>query len=90
MPNEPMSETLVLVVDGGEVLAAPGQSVAAALLAAGIVSFRHSPSGAPRGPFCMMGACQECAILIGGRIARACQTEAADGMTVSLRGASAA
>src|SRR5205823_1205172 len=36
-------------------------SVAAALLAAGVSRFRSTPvSGAPRGPYCMMGVCFEC------------------------------
>lgn len=89
MPSGTEPETLALIVDGRALRASRGQTVASALLAAGIVAFRRSPSGGPRGAFCMMGACQECAILIGGRIARACQTEAVDGMRVSLRGASA-
>lgn len=68
--------------------AMPGQSVASALLAEGIFLFRRSPSGAaPRGAFCMIGACQECAIMIDGAIRRACQIEVRDGMTVALHGA---
>lgn len=62
--------------------------MASALLAQGRYVFRRSPgTHAPRGPFCMMGACQECAIEIDGVIRRACQTEVRDGMRVVLRGA---
>ena len=40
-----------------------GVNLAAALLAAGVDVFRHTPvSGAPRAPFCMMGACFECLV----------------------------
>ncbi len=77
-----------IVVDGGNLLCERGQTVAGALLMRGIYSFRSSPNGHnPRGPFCMMGSCQECAIEIDGSIRRACQTEVRDGMRVELRGA---
>jgi len=67
-----------------------GMTVATALLEQGIYHLRNSPAaGTPRGVFCLMGACQECAILIDGRIRRACQTVVRDGMCVVLAGASA-
>jgi hypothetical protein len=44
-------------------LVAPGRSIAAALLAAGVQRFRSTPvSGAARAPYCMMGACFECLV----------------------------
>ena len=44
-----------------------GDSVAAALLAAGLATTRTPPvSGACRGPFCMMGACFDCLVEIDG------------------------
>ncbi len=62
----------------------PGMSVAAALLRAGIVDFRQTQVGnLPRGPFCMMGACFDCLLLIDGRPNRqGCMTPAAKGMVV--------
>jgi len=62
-----------------------GDSVAAALLAAGIDTFRHSAvSGAPRGPFCMMGVCFECLVVIDGVGNRqACLVPLAAGMTIA-------
>ncbi|WP_323766318.1 (2Fe-2S)-binding protein [Marinovum sp.] len=85
------NEAFQLVVDGKPIACVAGQTVAGALLAGGLYRFRASPlAGAPRGPFCMMGACQECAIEIDGVIRRACQTEAAPGMVVALRGAGGA
>lgn len=61
-----------------------GDSVAAALLAVGIASLRDTPaSGAPRGPYCMMGVCFDCLVEIDGVANRqACLTAAADGMVV--------
>ncbi|MGR3804148.1 (2Fe-2S)-binding protein [Marinibacterium profundimaris] len=85
------NEAIQLVVDGKPVDCVPGQTVAGALLAQGIYAFRASPgAGTPRGPFCMMGACQECAIEIDGVVRRACQTPVAPGMVLRLRGAGAA
>lgn len=49
------------------ITASAGDSVAAALLAAGIRVCRTTPvSGAPRGPYCMMGVCFECLVRIDG------------------------
>ena len=77
-------------VDGALLACQRGQTVASALLTHSIYRFRSSPNGkAPRGPFCIMGSCQECAIRINGSIRRACQTDVEDGMTVDLRGAGA-
>ncbi|MGI4985188.1 MAG: (2Fe-2S)-binding protein [Janthinobacterium lividum] len=73
-------------------LAVPGgRSVAAALLAAGVRRFRATPvSGAPRAPYCMMGACFECLVEIDGVPSRqSCLVPVADGMRVrSQEGAS--
>jgi len=61
-----------------------GETIAAALSAAGVTTFRHTPTGAPRGLFCGMGACFDCIVTLDGRIGqRACLTQAADGMTVA-------
>ena len=61
-----------------------GVSVAAAILAAGIATTRHTPvSGAPRGPFCMMGVCFDCLMEIDGEPNRqACMVEVREGMRV--------
>jgi glycine/D-amino acid oxidase-like deaminating enzyme len=61
-----------------------GETIAAALSAAGVTTLRHTPSGAPRGLFCGMGACFDCVVTVNGRIGqRACLTQATDGMSVS-------
>jgi D-hydroxyproline dehydrogenase subunit alpha len=60
-----------------------GETIAAALSAAGITTFRQTPSGAPRGLFCGMGACFDCVVTVNGRIGqRACLTRATDGMEI--------
>lgn len=70
--------------EGRTVEARPGDSVAAALFAAGITDLRDSVvSGAPRGIYCMMGACFDCLVEIDGLPNRqACMTEAAEGIEV--------
>ena len=61
-----------------------GRSVAAALLAAGVQRFRGTPvSGAPRAPYCMMGACFECLVEIDGMPSRqSCLVAVQDGMRI--------
>lgn len=75
---------LRLTWEGEEILAAAGDTLAAALLAAGVEAFRDTPlSGAPRAPYCMMGACFECLVEVDGTPAvQACMTEVAEGMVV--------
>jgi len=56
----------------GRVLRAPaGESLAAALLAAGVRRLGEGP-GAPRAAFCMMGTCQQCLLRVDGALAQAC------------------
>jgi predicted molibdopterin-dependent oxidoreductase YjgC len=77
-----------LLVDGRPLGFTPGQSVASALLMHGVYRLRHSPAaGQPRGAFCLMGACQECAILIDGRLRQACLVPAEAGLSIELAGA---
>jgi predicted molibdopterin-dependent oxidoreductase YjgC len=73
-----------LSFEGAALLARPGDSVAAALLAAGERVLRTTPArGTPRGPFCMMGACFDCLVEIDGVSNRqACMVEVAEGMEV--------
>lgn len=70
--------------EGSRTEAVEGDSVAAALLAAGETVFRSTPaSGAPRGPFCLMGVCFECLVEIDGLAnQQACMVEVRDGMQV--------
>jgi D-hydroxyproline dehydrogenase subunit gamma len=56
-----------LRIDGRDVNASAGDSVAAALLLAGLGHCRTTPaSGAPRSPYCMMGVCFDCLVSIDG------------------------
>ena len=74
---------IAFTFDGETIDALEGETIAAALSAAGIVTFRHTPSGAPRGLHCGMGACFDCVVTVDGRVGqRACMTPAADAMRV--------
>jgi len=75
---------LTIWFDGRAVPARVGDSVAVALLAAGITITRTTPvSGASRGPYCMMGACFDCLAMVDGRAnVQTCMTVVLDGMHV--------
>lgn len=83
-PAEGDAPSVTLSVDGEALAARAGDTVAAALLAAGQLTFRQTAvSGSDRGPFCMMGACFDCLVEIDGEPNRqACMTLAEDGMAV--------
>ncbi|MEU1404124.1 (2Fe-2S)-binding protein [Streptomyces sp. NPDC005728] len=54
--------------DGRPVGALPGQTVAAALWAAGVTSWRSTrEAGRPRGVFCGIGVCFDCLVTVNGR-----------------------
>lgn len=76
---------VALWVDGARIEGFAGEALAVALLAAGHSVFRRSPKAhAPRGPFCMMGACQECVVRVDGRVVQACLVPVREGMEVTL------
>ena len=75
--------TVRLLVDGEEVEALEGSSVAAALFTRGVATFRTSVSGEPRGPICAMGICFECRVTIDGiPHRRACMEHCRKGMEI--------
>ena len=61
-----MRSVLRIWVNGRELAVPHGTSVAAAILTAGVDTFRASISGEPRGPLCGMGICFECRATIDG------------------------
>jgi predicted molibdopterin-dependent oxidoreductase YjgC len=93
MPTDPLFQPLAgaapratvrIHFDGRALNVPAGSSVAAALLQAGVRAFRHSPvGGGPRAPYCMMGACFECLVMIDGESSRqACLVTVREGMQV--------
>ncbi len=83
MPETQSDQTFAIDVDGEAILARPGQTLAAVLLAAGRQTFRYTRSGKPRGIFCGMGVCFDCLLTVDGLDdQRACMTPARPGMQV--------
>ena len=71
--------------DGRPVPFRSGQTIGAALVAAGIHSWRTTRQHArPRGIFCGIGICYDCLLTVNGRPnRRACLELAASGLTVA-------
>ncbi len=77
------SEQVTFTFDGMPVEGHSGESLVSALLRAGHLNLRHAPNhNAPRGAFCCMGLCQECAVVIHGQIVEACRTDVTAGLVV--------
>jgi len=75
---------IMLTLEGRPVEAQQGDTLLTALLAAGAGHLRESEFGdGPRAGFCLMGACQDCWVVVEGRgRVRACTTLAEQGMEV--------
>ena len=86
--TERAAAKVTILVDGKSVTANATDSVAAAMLAAGIGTCRATTvSGEPRGPYCMMGVCFECLVIVDGKGSRqGCMTRVRDGMRVETQG----
>ncbi len=71
-------------LDGQEMVAYEGETVAAALVAANRRAFRRTAkAGQPRGMYCGIGLCFDCLMVIDGvPNTRACQTLATPGCRV--------
>ncbi len=79
-----ISDPVKFTFEGQTLTAQAGESVAAALLASNVESFRDTPvSHSLRSPFCMMGSCFDCLVEIDGQPnCQACMTEVRDGMEI--------
>ena len=72
-------------VNGQAVPARHGQTIAAALLAAGKRVFGRTGCGQSRGLFCGMGVCFDCLVTVNGiSEQRACMTLVQPGMQIQL------
>ncbi len=77
-------DTVTVYVDGQPVSVGTNESAAAAALQAGLVHTRTSPiTGEKRAPYCMMGVCFECLMVIDGMPSRqACIVRVTPGMRI--------
>jgi predicted molibdopterin-dependent oxidoreductase YjgC len=77
---------VTLQVQGRPITAREGDTLAIALLNAGVTPFRQTPvSGQPRAPLCLTGVCFDCLVEVDGRQnVQSCMVEVSDGMQVRL------
>ncbi|MEV7215096.1 (2Fe-2S)-binding protein [Kitasatospora cineracea] len=76
-----------ILFDGRPVAALPGQTLAAALWADGVLAWRTTRDGGrPRGAFCGIGQCFDCLATVNGRPnQRLCLLPAEPGDTVTTQ-----
>lgn len=87
IPEGAPAANLGFTFDGRPLSARRGDTVAAALLRNGITACRETPvSGSPRAPFCMMGVCFDCLVVIDGVGNRqGCLVPVEEGMAVETQ-----
>ncbi|KAB2975801.1 MULTISPECIES: (2Fe-2S)-binding protein [unclassified Streptomyces] len=76
-----------VTLDGREIQALPGHTVAAALWTAGVTSWRTTRAGGrPRGLFCGIGVCFDCLVTVNDRPnQRACLVRLRPGDAISTQ-----
>lgn len=81
------TKTVTIYCDGQPIQALEGEPVAAALMNAGIRSFRTTPKRKEkRGIFCAIGRCTDCMMIVDGvPNTRTCVTIVRDGMQVKTQ-----
>jgi predicted molibdopterin-dependent oxidoreductase YjgC len=85
--HEPADPAVTMSIDGVSVRAEVGESVAAVLLRNEPFHARESPTGCgKRAPYCLMGICFECLVIVDGTTTvRACTVVARDGMRIERK-----
>jgi predicted molibdopterin-dependent oxidoreductase YjgC len=85
----PRGRTISFTFEGREITTHEGETLAAALLAAGIAAFGATREGSARMPLCNMGTCFDCALVVDGqRLVRGCLTDVREGLCVTRNRAS--
>ena len=74
-------------LDGQDMTGYEGESIAAALHAAGIMTHRYTAKQhKPRGIFCAIGRCTDCVMIVNGQPnVRTCITQLEEGMAVQTQ-----
>lgn len=83
----PAGESVGLTFEGHAIEAYTSDTIASALLAAGIRTFTVTEvAGDQRGGFCFVGRCADCLVIVDGQAnQRACTTFVRDGMDVRIQ-----
>lgn len=84
---KPKGRPVTILVDGESIEAYEGEPVLAALLAKGIIVNRYTVKRhEPRGLFCGIGQCTDCAMIVDGKPnVRTCITPVREGMVVETQ-----
>ncbi|WP_372841799.1 (2Fe-2S)-binding protein [Phaeovulum sp.] len=69
--------------NGASVPFLAGETVASALMRAGVLCFGHAPQGQARALFCGIGQCQNCLVQYNDRLTEACLLPCQDGMALA-------
>jgi predicted molibdopterin-dependent oxidoreductase YjgC len=78
------SNTVTIYFEGKPITALEGETIASALINAGIKAFRHTHKERQyRGIFCGIGRCTDCVMIVDGQPnVRTCVTPVQDGMRI--------
>ena len=81
------AKMVTITVDGKEIEAREGENILACLLAAGIIVNRYTTKrNEPRGLFCGIGQCTDCAMVVDGKPnVRTCITPVKAGMVIETQ-----
>jgi predicted molibdopterin-dependent oxidoreductase YjgC len=79
-------ERVVFTLNGHQVSAYEGETLATAMMAEDVTAMRTTFSGEQRGVFCGMGVCFDCLVVVNGVAnTRACMTWVENGMNVATQ-----
>lgn len=80
-------KTVEITVDGKKIRAKEGEQILAALVSNGIIINRYTVKRKePRGLFCGIGQCTDCAMIVDGKPnVRTCVTPVKDGMVIETQ-----
>lgn len=83
---DPSGQSVNFTFEGKEYSGYPGESIASALMRAGVQTLRRTrTSSAARGYFCGMGICWECAVHVQGRgVVRSCGEAVDEGLVIAF------
>jgi predicted molibdopterin-dependent oxidoreductase YjgC len=85
--KEDPAKIVEITVDGKKIRAREGEKILAALLAEGIIVNRYTVKREePRGLFCGIGQCTDCAMIVNGKPnVRTCITPVKEGMIIETQ-----
>ena len=85
--EQPPAEMVQIIVDGNPIMARKDEKILAALIANGIIVNRYTAKNhEPRGLFCGIGQCTDCAMVVNGKPnVRTCITAVKEGMVIETQ-----